>query len=99
MFTNSALVHVWDVFGNGCIGCKTVFSEVSDGMALGASIDSARSTGMREILVCMELPVSFEGVLDCRVVAVKFLANSPIRPVKIDKLEDSPAFRGCKWSI
>ena len=66
---------------------------------LSTSISSIRPTRAREIFACMELPVMFECVLDYGVIAAKFLPNSIVRPAKINKLEDSPTFRGGKRSI
>ena len=61
---------------------------------LSTSISSIRPTRAREIFACMELPIMFECVLDYGVIAAKFLPNSIVRPAKINKLEDSPTFRG-----
>lgn len=94
-----ALSGIWDVFGNGCIWCESIFFEASESVALCASINNARSTRTREIFAGMELPIALKCVFDCGMMAAEFPGNSAMRPAELNELEYSPSFSGCEWPV
>lgn len=74
------------MFGCGCIGCESVFSEVTENVTLSASIDwHARLARTGKIIASMMLPIALDGVLDCGVVAAEFAANGTVRPAEISE--------------